>query len=203
MKKFLIFTLLLSLSLILFSRRALADSSGPNSGSGANDASAGDVAWSTPTNIASSDDSYATSAIGSLQTTQYLVATGFGFSIPAGATINGITVEIEKSRTGLGSVNDLAVRIVKGGVIGSTDKSNATAWPTTDAYTTYGSSSDVWGETWTSTDINASNFGVMIRGTNNAARSATARVDHIRITITYTPATASSPVSTSLPLFFD
>lgn len=50
----------------------------------ADDAAVGTVAWSNPSNAASSNDSYAT-ASGAGGTTHYLKATNFGFAIPAGA----------------------------------------------------------------------------------------------------------------------
>ena len=59
-------------------------------------------------------------------------------------------------------IYDHRVRIIKGGAVGSTDKASGTAWPTSPAYTTYGGASDLWGETWTAEDINASTFGVAI-----------------------------------------
>lgn len=56
-----------------------------------------------------------------------------------------------------------SVKIVKSdGSIGTTDKANNN-WTSSDAYTSYGSSSDLWGETWTREDINSSNFGVVIQ----------------------------------------
>lgn len=63
-----------------------------------------------------------------------------------------------------GSLYDHRVRIVKGGVIGATDKASVTAWPGTLAYTTYGGEADLWGETWTVADINSTTFGVAISG---------------------------------------
>jgi len=59
-------------------------------------------------------------------------------------------------------VYDDKVRIIKGGVVGSTDRASGSAWPGTLTYSTYGSSSDLWGETWTVADINSSSFGVAI-----------------------------------------
>lgn len=136
-------------------------SSGPNSpATGADDATVGSITWVNPGNIFSSDGSYATATM-TATPSHYLKATNFGFSIPTGATILGIKVEIEKLEAG--SVFDNEVKIVKSdGSIGTTDKSNITEWPTTEAYTTYGGSSDLWGETWTATDINSANFGAVI-----------------------------------------
>lgn len=94
--------------------------------------------------------------------TYYAKFTNFGFSIPLGATIIGIVATVTKSDTG-GAMNvyDNAVRIVKNGVIGTTDKSNPTMWSNVGpVISTYGTSSDLWGQTWTPADINNSNFGL-------------------------------------------
>jgi hypothetical protein len=167
-------------------------SSGPLSpGTLANDAAYGSLAWANPSNAASSNDSRATVTITNVNDiSNYLKATNFGFSIPAGATIDGIVVEFEQGSSSNGRILDSRVRIVKGGTVGSTDKSNGTGWPATDTYRTYGSSSDLWGETWTSTDINASTFGVVISCTNTTTSGVEARVDHIRITVHYTEASS-------------
>jgi hypothetical protein len=60
------------------------------------------------------------------------------------------------------SASDNAVRIVKGGVIGSTDKSGISNWNSTDTVVYYGGPSDLWGESWSASDINSSNFGFAI-----------------------------------------
>ena len=169
----------------------MATTAATSPGTLANDASFGDVAWSDASNAASSNDTYATSAIAISQTSQYLKATNFGFSIPGGSRIDGITVEIEKSVTALSNVTDVRVRIVKGGAIGSTDKSDVDNWSTTDTYETYGGAADLWGETWTATDINVSTFGVVIAAQYGSG-VPTAQVDHIRITVTYIPGLINS-----------
>lgn len=178
---------------------------GPNSaGTGADDSSFGNIAWVNPGNITSSNDSYATNS-GTPQ--HYLKATNFGFSVPADATINGITVEIERKKVrsnGTNTCKDARVRIVKSdGSIGTTDKADtATDWPTTDTYKTYGGSSDLWGETWTATDINDVDFGVVLSATLTVASesSCIALVDHVRITIDYTAAGVNSSTTQFLQL---
>lgn len=168
-------------------------SSGPLSpGTLADETSVGTVAWTNPGNAAASDNSRASVSLavpGSIS--HYLKATNFGFAIPSGATIDGIVVEVECARsTGAkssGTCADSKARIVKGGVIGATDKANATAWASADTYLTHGSSSDKWGETWTDTDINSSTFGFVISAKSTAAKAtAIPLVDHIRITVYYT-----------------
>jgi len=126
------------------------------------DPAVGSVAWMNPTYAEASDGSYATATL-TLTPSEYLKLTNFGFAIPTGSTINGIVVEVQRANIGSGTVIDNAIRIVKSdGSIGTTDKSSATAWPSSEAYATYGGAGDLWGETWTATDINNSNFGVAI-----------------------------------------
>jgi hypothetical protein len=167
-------------------------SQGPNNpGTGANDTGYGTIAWVNPGNVVSSNDARATAAMSSVLTpTNYLKATNFGFTIPSGATINGIIVEIEKSATAANRIVDDRVRIVKAdGTVGTTDKASATNWTGTDTYATYGSSSDLWGESWTDADINDADFGAVIaaRWVSGGA-TETGRVDHVRITVHYTEA---------------
>lgn len=93
-------------------------------------------------------------------------------------------VEIERKGSSSPGIADNRVRIVKGGSIGTTNKTGG-AWPTSDAYATYGADDDLWGETWTPADINASNFGVAISAIGEFAFPTVASVDHIRITVYY------------------
>jgi len=169
-------------------------SQGPNSpGTLVEDDSYGMSAWTDPSQAATSDDTYATADVFSFPApidTFYLKATNFSFSIPGGATIDGILVEIEKSKaSGLESVIDRQVRIVKGGTIGSTEKADANPWTTTDTYVSYGGSSDLWGESWSASDINASDFGVVLSAGTDGS-SGTAQIDHFRITVYYTEGAA-------------
>lgn len=56
------------------------------------------------------------------------------------------------------------------------------AWPDADAYQTYGSSSNLWGTSWSPLDINSPAFGLSFQA--NASNSI-ASVDHVRITVYY------------------
>lgn len=150
--------------------------------------------WDNASNAASSNNVYATiSAVQTDDVSCFIVATNFGFAVPGGSTINGIVVEWERRSDHEDFVEDAPItlheRIVKGDVIGTADKSDATEWESTDTYHSFGGASDLWGETWTTTDINASDFGAAGCGfiaANNAL--TTAYVDHCRITVYYTEA---------------
>lgn len=168
-------------------------SQGPNSPTSAvNDPQGGTVAWSTPGNVFASDNAYAAASTTSTDQvrTYNIKATGFGFTIPSDATIEGIVVEIERKASGssTGTVRDASVRLYKAGVLTGADRAaTATAWPTADAYKSYGGATDLWGTTWTPADINAAGFGVGLAATllANGPLTVTAYVDHIRVTVYY------------------
>jgi len=76
---------------------------------------------------------------------------------------------------------DYSVRLRKNtGTIGSEKAVTATEWPTSDTYAVYGGPTDLWGTTWTYTEVNHANFGGMLSA---LVQGGTARVDHITMTI--------------------
>lgn len=169
-------------------------SEGPNSGStAASDADAlggTPVAWTNVSNILSSDDSRATASVSGTTTAEYAKATGFGFSIPAGATILGIVVEVEWNRENTGQPILGHARIVKSGSLAGTDKNSGLVTATTDTYQTFGGPTDLWGQSWTASDINSSGFGAGSRMRANGGTATEVRIDHIRITVYWEPAQA-------------
>lgn len=177
---------------------AFATTAGPNfagTGGTANGCGVGTdnvACWTSPANITANDGVFATVLLGASGTSNELQGTNFGFAIPTGSTINGITVEIfKKAISGVGNPTDADVTILKAGVatgtnLGHTGSSNG--WLTAGAIDTYGGSASLWGTTWAPSDINATTFGVQISCVEwTTASSVTAGVDFIRITITYTP----------------
>jgi len=151
--------------------------------------------WTSPGNITANDGVKAQAALGASGSSNELQGTNFGFAIPAGSTINGITVEIWKQAlTGSGNPTDVDVTILKGGVATGTNLGHTGAgngWLSAGGIDTYGGSTSLWGTTWAPSDINATTFGVQISCVEwTTAASTTAAVDFIRITIAFTPAAA-------------
>lgn len=169
-------------------------SSGPlGAGTGGNVTGIGTLAWFNASNITANDASYAfQGAFDAAATTNWLKATNFGFSIPSGATVDGITVEWDKyfeDAFGDGATAyDAGARIVKGDTIGSTDNSKVDVWPTAATFSSYGSNVYLWGETWTYSDINSTTFGAAISANMQATGGALVNcfVDYCRITVYYT-----------------
>lgn len=185
-------SLILCLLLFLYNKvNAQCIASGPNNPSNVYEVDIGYRSWSNLTNVYVSDAARATSTsvLGGLRT-NYLVTTGYNFSIPLTATICGIHVEMEKSYSGIAlgaTVTDDRVRIVKGGIIIPTDIDLGGNWPSGDNYFDHGSSTEAWGTDWTPADINASNFGIAISAkmTNGIGVFPAARINNIRISVYY------------------
>jgi MSHA biogenesis protein MshQ len=155
-----------------------------------NVAGIGAVAWGTLTGPLTSDNAYAAASVDG-STTNFLQCVNYGFAIPTGSTIDGITVNAERKSTSTlqGGSQDAAMRIVKAGVIGATDRSTATIYTTADFIEAHGGAADLWGEVWTAADINDPNFGAAFAATkaNPAGAAHNITVDHMPITVTYTP----------------
>ena len=143
--------------------------------------------WASPGNITASDDSYAVATLTKTNTTtQNLDATNFGFALPAGATIDGIEVRIERSAGN--TCKDLLVQLIKGGTAQGDDKADTgTNWPSTDTNADYGGSTDLWGISLSESDIEASDFGVTVRA-QHVSGVLVADVDAIWINVHYTEA---------------
>lgn len=169
---------------------------GPNApGTMADDSAVGTVTWSTVNNATASDNAYtdARSSSAGTTTSHYVKATNFGFAIPGGATINGVTVSIERKASHLTAgrnIKDSTVSLVKGGTVSGNNKAaTGTSWPTSDGVASYGGAADLWGLTLTDADVNASTFGVVLSVAINKATGkgfTTGSVDFISITIDYT-----------------
>ncbi len=141
-------------------------------------------------NITADDSSYATALV-TLASPSVLSATNFGFSIPSGATINGVTATVKrKVNSTTGTPHSQIVQLIKGGTAqGNNNADTGVTLPTTEGTVTYGSGSDMWGLTLTDTDVNASNFGLKYTAIRASGKVApTLSINYITITIDYTSA---------------
>lgn len=159
------------------------------------------TSWGTPGNIVSSNNSRATYTLNANTQSNNLDATGFGFAIPTTAVIVGVYAQIERMANGSSSLDDEDVFLLKAGAAAGTDHAElSNYYPNgTESVEDYGSSSDLWGTTWTPAQINASNFGLRLKVDNdNTSSQRIASIDHIQITVYYQPVpTASIGVSGS------
>jgi hypothetical protein len=161
--------------------------------------------WSNPTNAYSSDDSRATAADGGGNKAQDFQT--FAFALPAGATIDGVEVNVEALVSHSGDTHRVDCRLVKTGTAQGDTKSSTNYSATTDAVRTLGSSTDKWGLTLAESDVEATNFGVLVTAVKvTGGGGAQLLVDHVQITVHYTAGqavsiTAATETDTARPLF--
>ncbi|MFA5097183.1 MAG: hypothetical protein WC490_00985 [Candidatus Margulisiibacteriota bacterium] len=176
--------LLLTVSVVVSS--SFAASQGPYSPDTVEEEFWGD--WPMAEEMKIEDDVFARNDNGA-----YAKCKGFGFGIPSGAIIDGILVEIKQKTIYDDAENwvvDKSIRLVKADSLTGSDKArpDTTHWPTVSTYIPYGGSDDLWGGSWTASDINGSMFGVALSATvhKDWIPSVLALVDHVRITVYYT-----------------
>jgi hypothetical protein len=152
--------------------------------------------WLNPTNVFASNNSYATWNGTTFGT---LTVENFGLNIPSDQQITGIEVLVEKSATNTG-VEDRGVRLRKNGtVVGNSLNDGTFDWPVTDTVFTYGSPTNLWGESWTPADVNAANFGLDFTAVSYIGGNA--RIDHIQIRVHYAEAPPPPPTPTLISFY--
>jgi len=144
----------------------------PKTNTGALDAGAGS-GWTNPDYIYADDSSYATATVAGSGSSPNLLATGYGISIPSNSTLNGIQVKVFRYASAGNTLKDLTIQLLKAGVPVGNNKA-VTAWWQTGAASNanYGANNDVWGTTWTGSDVDDPNFGVEIAAQNGTGTSA-------------------------------
>lgn len=156
-------------------------------------ANGGTVAWSNPNNAKTENGTSATcdmtagDEIGNV-----LIASNFGFSIPGGSSIDGIMVEWKASeQSSTGTSNNYSQVLVKHGesTIRTPDTGTTTSSISgTLTYYSAGGATDLWGTTWTTSDVNGANFQFGVAITNNAQPDPgdVVNIDVMRVTVYYT-----------------
>lgn len=157
-------------------------------GTGENNAGIGATAWTSPGSVTADDTVDAT--CNAAASSQYLVARNYGFSVPSGAAILGITVRIEASEHSPGTESLNAQLQDDGGVLIGSSKATSISGTGKTVYT-YGGTADVWGATLTSTIVNDVDFGVRFWFTT----SHDVRVDFVTLAVEYSTVTTRMPLT--------
>ncbi len=173
-----------------------------------NDPSYGDDAWTnsfgsfTFTQVVQAIDGRYVGTVSDddSKTSNYLLMNDFGFTIPGGDSIRGIVVEVYR-RNESGSpatCRDNVISLVVGGVVVGDNKADPTYWPSDFSFhnASYGDSIDTWGNSLTLSDVNASDFGLVIAteysGVITGSAHGSAFVEYAQITVYHgTPQTYS------------
>lgn len=167
-------------------------------GTAANFNDAGNVAWSSPTNVqGDTTATAATAAPGAAgATSQRLRATNFGFSIPSGNTITGILIEVERQANSAnrGGWATNGVQVMKGGVDQASVGADTANWTTTKQIESWGGDGNLLGATLTPVDVNAIGFGASFKVIRNG-NAVTASIFRVRITVFHVTPVADAIIS--------
>jgi len=143
-------------------------------------------------NVYTSNDGYAT--INS--TNDDVNYRNFGFSLPSGATIDGIEVAIEGYSTGTRNA-DVALSWDNGASITTF---NTTAMPSTtsaaEATVILGGPANTWGRTWLDSEFADGSFAVRVEGTGGGG--STLYIDQLQVKVYYTVPNTMPTVTTPI-----
>jgi MSHA biogenesis protein MshQ len=126
--------------------------------------------------------------VGDNGVTDQLVCTQYGFAIPAGATILGIVIDVERRTndvTAISPTRDASMRVLKAGVAQAAERATTTDYTLADVVEGHGGATDLWGTTWSVADINNANFGARFQAQKAGATGGNVQisVDHMPITV--------------------
>lgn len=151
-------------------------------------------AWSNPNNIKVADGLFASLAMTSFATSQFLEGTNFGFAV--NGTINGIQVDVKYTGTN-NNINGITVGLLKNGNPTGLSKSLLPI-PASNMQVSFGGPNDLWGANWLAADINSSNFGMQINWSTGAINAtSTVNVDYVQITIFTQPGALTFTTNTT------
>lgn len=144
--------------------------------------------WVSESNVVSSNNRRAVANNGGGSAlTHYLGGKTFKFEIPAGATIVGIKATAEISKLdffGPSIVVDDSFKLYMPGTgVTGKDEYIGTSWGDADSILSRGGTENLWDLTPTPSNINNSEFGVVISFVVNSVGAA--RVDHFTLTVYY------------------
>jgi hypothetical protein len=157
----------------------------------------GTINWADLSKLTTSNDTFCTATSTSDALTYRLVCKK-AFSIPTTATIKGIIVgvgRISSHKEALDYVIDNEIRLIKAdGSLSATNLADVVNKWETGYYGVsmgkysyfYGNDAELWGETWTPSDVNGANFGVVVAADiKSSGESVVAKVDSISIYVVY------------------
>jgi hypothetical protein len=100
-------------------------------GTGADYGAVGSKAWTNPSGITTEGGGVASAALsGAFPTSHFLKGSNFGFAVPDGVTVVGVTAEIMRADADeTDQLFDSAVKLVKGGAVAGDNKASPTPYP--------------------------------------------------------------------------
>ncbi len=157
-------------------------------------ATKGTNTWTGTGNVYTSNDAWATSS----STSQQQAWGNFSLpALPAGATVTGIEVGLEASRSGTGTTTNCRIQVTLSWNNGTNHTSGTGGVKQTPAlaatdpaapYHVLGGGGDLWGRaSWTTGELSNTNFRVRVQNVKPTCSTGIVhRIDHLRLRVSYT-----------------
>jgi len=133
---------------------------------------------SNPNNAFTSNDVYATGSGNQGYS-------GFGFTIPSGATINGIAVHLEANSGACTRTTKKYKAKLNNGTSDSVEKETVSNYGSSDQTQTVGGSNDLWNLSWTPDSVNNNLKVVVITQCSGGGAPQSMSLDHVSVTVYY------------------
>lgn len=150
-----------------------------------------EISWQTVNNIVQiGSHSALIFPLSAGQFTGFLAGQGYGFSIPSGATILGVEVEMhwyDSNFNGGDHAKQDQIRLWHNGSPIGNNKSTYADIPICGCFTTFGGPTDLWGATLTPAIVNSSTFGAAFKAyhVDTGLTGSSIDIDAIRIRVYY------------------
>lgn len=182
-------------------------SEGPLAPSSGSNVDKGSAAWSNPGNVTADDSSFATVSLFAGFSSDYLVIEWTSFSIPSGATIDGVEFAVKVRRASGEVISASNVFLVVAGDVhnGSPGRGTGDDFTTTENTMMFGGAADTWDEetfytALTDDDINTG-IGIAISVNCGGFKgSGEGQVQYATCTVYYT---AGGGGGASIPVFMN
>jgi hypothetical protein len=153
--------------------------------------------WINTSNVSSLDNQYCSTTLKPFSScyqdqcywSRYLDCHNFGFTIPDGAAIKGIQLDVTRNCSINGAVKDFEVSLRKNNLPAGSNLAAQDFWITQNKTKTYGGTTELWGLSWSALEIDSAQFGVFIKVKNSSSSTPTVNIDEVSITVTYELAT--------------
>ena len=123
-------------------------------------------------------------------TSDMLVASTYGFSVPANSAILGIEADITGLQTIVSATTSVTAALTSGGTVRTFNLGTSTGT------TTFGGSTDTWGLTLTPTEVNAADFGIVFQvSDSNTGEEVEFELSAAKLKIWYAPTLIVSPLN--------
>ena len=114
------------------------------------------------------------------------VLSNFGFSVPAGSTIQGIEVKLNSKVDGTTGAPKFCVELSSNGGASWTTALSSGTLSTNETTYIVGGVTNTWGRSWTNTDFNDANFRLrLVMVASNTSRDFS--LDWVGVQVRYTP----------------